>query len=58
MQTKQGVETARYQISDIKAMEILDPRGNPTVAAEIILDSGISGGHGSVRSLNRNAGSA
>jgi len=30
------------KIQDIKAYEILDSRGNPTVAAEVILDNGIS----------------
>jgi enolase len=28
-------------ISDIKAREVLDSRGNPTVAADVILDSGV-----------------
>lgn len=31
------------KIQDIKAWEILDSRGNPTVAAEVILDNGASG---------------
>lgn len=31
------------KIKDLKAWEILDSRGNPTVAAEIILDNGASG---------------
>lgn len=31
------------KIKDIKAWEILDSRGNPTVAAEVILDNGASG---------------
>ncbi|MHB1464773.1 MAG: phosphopyruvate hydratase [Thermoleophilia bacterium] len=34
---------SKYMISDIGAMEILDSRGNPTVMAEIRLDSGASG---------------
>lgn len=33
----------RYQIRGIEAMEVLDSRGNPTIAAEIILASGVSG---------------
>lgn len=31
------------QISDIKAREVLDSRGNPTVEADVILDSGVIG---------------
>ncbi len=31
------------KIADIQAREVLDSRGNPTVAAEVILDSGIVG---------------
>lgn len=31
------------KIQNIKAWEILDSRGNPTVAAEVILDNGVSG---------------
>ena len=31
------------KIKDIKAWEILDSRGNPTVAAEVILDNGARG---------------
>jgi len=31
------------KIKDIKALEILDSRGNPTVAATVILDSGATG---------------
>jgi enolase len=31
------------KIQDIKALEILDSRGNPTVAATVILDNGASG---------------
>ncbi len=31
------------KISDIKAREIIDSRGNPTVEADVILDNGISG---------------
>jgi enolase len=31
------------KITDVKAMEILDSRGNPTVQVEIVLDYGISG---------------
>ncbi|TAN46709.1 MAG: phosphopyruvate hydratase [Methylococcaceae bacterium] len=31
------------KIVDVQAREVLDSRGNPTVAAEVILDSGISG---------------
>lgn len=31
------------KIIDVRAMEILDSRGNPTVQAEVILDNGISG---------------
>ncbi len=34
------------RIIDVKAMEILDSRGNPTVQAEVILDCGISGKFG------------
>ena len=37
------------KIKDIKAREILDSRGTPTVYAEVILDSGVSG-HASVPS--------
>ncbi|MCL4474100.1 MAG: phosphopyruvate hydratase [Actinobacteria bacterium] len=33
----------RYQIADIEAIEVLDSRGNPTIAVEIVLDSGVSG---------------
>ncbi|MFG1489896.1 phosphopyruvate hydratase, partial [Oceanospirillum sp. HFRX-1_2] len=29
-------------IVDIKALEVLDSRGNPTVQAEVILESGVS----------------
>ncbi len=32
------------KISDIKAFEIIDSRGNPTIKAEVILDNGITGG--------------
>jgi enolase len=31
------------KISDIRGREILDSRGNPTVEAEVVLDSGVSG---------------
>ncbi|MCK5926485.1 MAG: phosphopyruvate hydratase, partial [Methylococcales bacterium] len=31
------------KIVDIKAREILDSRGNPTIEADVILDSGIIG---------------
>ena len=31
------------RISDISAREILDSRGNPTVAAEVVLESGARG---------------
>ena len=31
------------RIQDIKAWEILDSRGNPTVAAEVVLDNGVLG---------------
>lgn len=31
------------QISDIKAREVLDSRGNPTVEADVILASGVIG---------------
>jgi enolase len=31
------------RITDIRAREILDSRGNPTVEADVILDSGVSG---------------
>lgn len=31
------------KIKDIKGLEILDSRGNPTVAAAVVLDSGASG---------------
>jgi enolase len=31
------------KIADIQAREVLDSRGNPTVAAEVILDNGITG---------------
>jgi enolase len=31
------------KIADIKALEILDSRGNPTVSATVILDNGVSG---------------
>ena len=31
------------KIADIKAREILDSRGNPTVQADVILESGIHG---------------
>ncbi|MHB8841077.1 MAG: phosphopyruvate hydratase [Candidatus Aquicultor sp.] len=34
---------AKYVIEDIKAMEVLDSRGNPTVEVEITLESGITG---------------
>lgn len=34
---------SRYQITGIKAMEVLDSRGNPTIAAEVELTSGVSG---------------
>ena len=37
------------KIKDIKAREILDSRGTPTVYAEVILESGVSG-HASVPS--------
>jgi enolase len=32
-----------FRISDIKAREVLDSRGNPTVEADVILESGIVG---------------
>ena len=32
-------------IADIRAFEVLDSRGNPTVQADVILDNGIVG-HG------------
>ena len=31
------------KIKDIKAREIVDSRGNPTVEADVILDNGVSG---------------
>ena len=31
------------KIQDIRGYEILDSRGNPTVAAEVVLDSGVRG---------------
>lgn len=31
------------KITDVRAMEILDSRGNPTVQVEIVLDNGVSG---------------
>ncbi|MFQ5468946.1 MAG: phosphopyruvate hydratase [Gammaproteobacteria bacterium] len=31
------------KISDVKAREILDSRGNPTVEADVVLDSGVAG---------------
>jgi enolase len=31
------------KIVDVKAFEVLDSRGNPTVMAEVILDSGAVG---------------
>lgn len=34
---------SRYQITDIEAMEALDSRGNPTIAAEVVLTSGVTG---------------
>jgi enolase len=30
-------------IADIRAFEVLDSRGNPTVQADVILDNGIVG---------------
>ena len=30
-----------YIIKDVKAIEILDSRGNPTVEATVVLDGGI-----------------
>ena len=33
----------KYTIKDIKARQILDSRGNPTVEADVILESGIIG---------------
>ena len=30
------------KIADINAYEILDSRGNPTIAVEVLLDSGLS----------------
>ena len=32
-----------YVISDIKARQVLDSRGNPTVEAEVLLENGASG---------------
>lgn len=32
-----------HTIKDIRALEVLDSRGNPTVAATVILDNGVSG---------------
>jgi len=34
---------SKYEIRDITAMEVLDSRGNPTVEAEILLDSEVTG---------------
>ena len=31
------------QIADIRAREILDSRGNPTIEADVILESGVVG---------------
>lgn len=38
-----GVSRASGRIADIKAREILDSRGNPTVECEVILESGVMG---------------
>ena len=32
-----------FTISDIKARQVLDSRGNPTVEAEVLLENGASG---------------
>ena len=34
---------AKYEIRDIAGMEVLDSRGNPTIAVEIVLASGVTG---------------
>ena len=31
------------KIIDVKALEVLDSRGNPTVAVDVILESGATG---------------
>src|SRR5690606_12892050 len=36
-------EAAVSKIADIRAREVLDSRGNPTVQADVILSSGIKG---------------
>ena len=44
------------EIVDIKAREILDSRGNPTIEADVVLASGVSRQcHGAIGCIHRRA---
>ncbi len=44
------------KIVDIRGREIIDSRGNPTVEADVFLDSGVDGPRcGSIRCIHRRA---